>query len=81
MKSMLKGADALEYDSYTLGFRPTPLDGFPALSRPKEIGNLYVAVTHSGVTLAPAIGLFAAQEILGGVRDPLIRPYGADRFG
>jgi glycine/D-amino acid oxidase-like deaminating enzyme len=81
MKSMLKDADALEYDSYTLGFRPTPLDGFPALGRPKDIGNLYVAVTHSGVTLAPAVGLFAAREILEGVRDPLLRPYGADRFG
>ena len=81
MKSMLKGADALEYDSHTIGYRPTPLDGFPALGRPKGVGNLYVAVTHSGVTLAPAIGLFAAQEILEGVRDPLLNPYGADRFG
>jgi glycine/D-amino acid oxidase-like deaminating enzyme len=81
MKSMLKDADALEYDSYTLGFRPTPLDGFPVLGRPKDIGNLYVAVTHSGVTLAPAVGLFTAREILEGVRDPLLRPYGADRFG
>jgi glycine/D-amino acid oxidase-like deaminating enzyme len=80
MRSMLEGAGALEYDSYTLGFRPTPLDGFPALGRPKGIENLYVAVTHSGVTLAPAIGLFAAQEILDGIRDPLLAPYRADRF-
>ncbi len=28
-------------------------------------GGLYLAVTHSGVTLAPAIGLFAAAEIFG----------------
>jgi glycine/D-amino acid oxidase-like deaminating enzyme len=81
MKSMLKRAESLEYDGYTLGFRPTPLDGFPALGRPKGVGNLYIAVTHSGVTLAPAIGLFAAREILEGVRDPLLAPYGADRFG
>jgi glycine/D-amino acid oxidase-like deaminating enzyme len=81
MKSMLKDADRLEYEGYTLGFRPTPADGFPALGRPKGVGNLYVAVTHSGVTLAPAIGLFAAQEILEGARDRLLAPYGADRFG
>jgi glycine/D-amino acid oxidase-like deaminating enzyme len=81
MKSMLKGAGGLEYEGYTLGFRPTPADGFPALGRPKGAENLYVAVTHSGVTLAPAIGLFAAREILDGVRDPLLAPYGADRFG
>jgi glycine/D-amino acid oxidase-like deaminating enzyme len=81
MKSMLKGAEALQYEGYTLGFRPTPVDGFPALGRPKSIDNLYIAVTHSGVTLAPAIGLFAAQEILDGIRDPLLAPYRADRFG
>ncbi|MDN5926734.1 MAG: FAD-binding oxidoreductase [Hyphomicrobiales bacterium] len=80
MKSMLKGAEALQYEGYTLGFRPTPLDGFPALGRSKGIGNLYIAVTHSGITLAPAIGHFAAQEILDGIRDPLLAPYGADRF-
>jgi glycine/D-amino acid oxidase-like deaminating enzyme len=81
MKAMLRNAGRLEYEGYTLGFRPTPADGFPALGRPKGIGDLYVAVTHSGVTLAPAIGLFAAREILDGARDPLLAPYGADRFG
>ncbi|MGN6468520.1 MAG: NAD(P)/FAD-dependent oxidoreductase [Rhizobiaceae bacterium] len=81
MKAMLRNADRLEYEGHTLGFRPTPADGFPALGRPKGIGDLYVAVTHSGVTLAPAIGLFAAREILEGARDPLLAPYGADRFG
>jgi glycine/D-amino acid oxidase-like deaminating enzyme len=81
MKVMLKGAGKLEYEGYTLGFRPTPADGFPALGRPKGVGDLYVAVTHSGVTLAPAIGLFAAREILEGARDKLLSPYGADRFG
>jgi glycine/D-amino acid oxidase-like deaminating enzyme len=80
MKSMLKGAGRFEYGGYTLGFRPTPSDGFPALGRPKGAHGLYVAVTHSGVTLAPAIGLFAAREILDGDRDPLLAPYGADRF-
>jgi glycine/D-amino acid oxidase-like deaminating enzyme len=80
MKSMLKEAESLEYEGYTLGFRPTPLDGFPALGRPKGVDNLYIAATHSGVTLAPAIGLFAAQEILDGIRDPLLACYRADRF-
>ena len=80
MKAMLKNADRLEYEGYTLGFRPTPADGFPALGRPKGVGDLYIAVTHSGVTLAPVIGLFAAREILDGDRDHLLTPYGADRF-
>ncbi|MGO4842863.1 FAD-binding oxidoreductase, partial [Rhizobiaceae sp. 2RAB30] len=45
------------------------------------LNGVYVAVMHSGVTLAPAVGLFAAEEILSGRRDPLLAPYGADRFG
>jgi glycine/D-amino acid oxidase-like deaminating enzyme len=35
-----------------------------------------VAVLHSGVTLAPAIGRFTAEEILTGQRDPLLALYG-----
>jgi glycine/D-amino acid oxidase-like deaminating enzyme len=38
--------------------------------------GLYVAIMHSGVTLAPAIGRFAAEEILSGQRDPLLALYG-----
>ncbi|RVC73308.1 FAD-binding oxidoreductase, partial [Mesorhizobium sp. M2A.F.Ca.ET.046.02.1.1] len=41
---------------------------------------LYVAVTHSGITLAPVLGLFAAREILEGERDVLLTPYGLERF-
>jgi glycine/D-amino acid oxidase-like deaminating enzyme len=75
-RSMLKGADALELDFFTLGHRPTPKGGFPAIGRVNHILGLYVAVMHSGVTLAPAIGRFTAEEILSGQRDPLLAPYG-----
>ena len=36
---------------------PTPADGFPAIGRPQGRQGLYTIVTHSGVTLAPALGL------------------------
>lgn len=80
MKAMLNGAEGLELDFHTIGYRPTPADGFPILSRPHGLDGLYVAVSHSGITLAPAIGLFAAREILSGERDPLLAPYALDRF-
>jgi len=35
---------------------------------------------HSGITLAPAIGRFVADEIMTGQRDALLEPYGPDRF-
>ena len=80
MKSMLRDADDLALDFHTVGYRPTPIDGFPIVSRADGVGGLYVAVTHSGITLAPAIGLFATREILDGERDALLAPYGLSRF-
>lgn len=74
-KAMLKGADRLEFDRFTIGLRPTPFDGFPIVGRPQDLQGLYLSVMHSGMTLAPAVGVFAAQELLTGRRDPLVEPY------
>lgn len=79
VQAMVKGAESLALDFYTVGYRPTPADGFLALGRPRNRAGLYAAVTHSGVTLAPAVGLFAAREILDGIRDPLLSSYNPDR--
>jgi glycine/D-amino acid oxidase-like deaminating enzyme len=79
-KAMLRHADGLEFDFHTIGYRPTPADGFPIVSRADDVGGLYLAVTHSGITLAPAVGLFAASEILDGKRDELLAPYALSRF-
>ncbi len=79
VRAMVAGAEGLELDFHSIGYRPTPADGFPAVGRPRGREGLYVAVSHSGITLAPAIGLFAADEILNGQRDPLLAPYHPDR--
>jgi len=78
--SRLSDAAGLEYDSYRIGFRPMPKDGFPIIGRTPDIEGLYLAVTHSGITLAPAIGEFAADEILNGASQPLLAPYRLSRF-
>lgn len=80
-RAMLRGADALTLDFHTTGYRPVPADGFPVIGRTNGRAGLYVAVMHSGITLAPAVGLFAAEEILGRRRDVLLAPYGLERFG
>ena len=80
LQALVAGAEQLELDFFTIGHRPTPGDGFPLLGRPAHAPGLYLAVTHSGITLAPAVGLFAAQELLQGVRDPLLFPYHPDRL-
>jgi len=80
LQSMLIGGDALQLAGYTVGFRPMPADGFPIVGRPAGRDGLYVAVLHSGITLAPAVGKFAADELLRSRRDPLLAPYGPARF-
>lgn len=79
-KAALHGAEGLELDFHTIGYRPNPVDGFPIIGRAEGADGLYIAVMHSGITLAPAVGLFASREILDGERDPLLTPYGLERF-
>ena len=80
IKNMLRGAEDLELDFHTVGYRPLPKDEFPVIGRPAGSEGIYIAAMHSGVTLAPAVGLFASEELLSGRRDPLLQPYGPDRF-
>jgi glycine/D-amino acid oxidase-like deaminating enzyme len=80
MRSMIDTGEALSPGFHAVAFRSIPLDGFPAVGRAGDLPGLYAAVTHSGVTLAPAIGRFAAEELLTGQRHPLLAPYGVNRF-
>jgi glycine/D-amino acid oxidase-like deaminating enzyme len=80
MRGMLTESAALLPGAHVVGWRPMPKDGFPIVGRAAAISGLYVAAMHSGITLAPVIGKFAADEILTGSRDSLIRPYGPERF-
>ncbi|WJH40842.1 FAD-binding oxidoreductase [Aliirhizobium terrae] len=80
VKAFVRDGESLEMDFYTIGYRPTPEDGFPIVGRADGVEGLYLAVTHSGITLAPALGLFAAREILDGEREPLLAPYRLSRF-
>ena len=81
VKSKLDGGDALELETYTIGYRPTPVDGFPIIGPVDGASGLYLAVMHSGVTLAPLAGLLAASEILGGTSDATLAPFRLSRFG
>ena len=51
LQSMLTGGEQLVMEGHSTGYRPTPVDGFPAIGRPKERSGLYIAVMHSGITL------------------------------
>ena len=78
VRAGIRGSEAFRLGGYVIGHRPMPRDGL-AIVGPAAPG-LHVAVTHSGVTLAPAIGRLVAEEVLTGRRDPLIAPFGLERF-
>lgn len=73
----LNGAPALPVP---VGYRPMPLDGLPVLGFAAAMPNLYVALMHSGVTLAPLVGAFAPLEIVDGARLDLLATYRPERF-
>lgn len=62
------------------GRRPIPQDSQTILGFAPQVRNLYLATTHSGVTLAPLIGEFAAIEIVDRVAIELLRPFRLERF-
>jgi glycine/D-amino acid oxidase-like deaminating enzyme len=80
VKGMISSGASVASDFHVVGRRPVPKDGFPAVGRAGGIPGLYVAVMHSGITLAPAIGRFVSDELLTGRREGLLEPYGLGRF-
>jgi glycine/D-amino acid oxidase-like deaminating enzyme len=76
----LPAARAAVFDRLTLGFRPMPVDEFPVVGAIPGSSDVYVAVTHSGVTLAPILGQYVSREILGDERVEWLAPYRPDRF-
>lgn len=61
------------------GIRPIPQDGFPAVGWAKNLEGLYMIVTHSGVTLGPALAEMATREIYG-TPEKLLAPFRPERF-
>ena len=73
----LKGASAIPVP---VGYRPMPLDGFPVIGFLPKAPNVYLALTHSGVTLAPLMAQMAAMEIMDGAQVEFLSGYRPNRF-
>ena len=80
VRGAIRGAEGARLAGYTIGNRPTPGDGLPAVGWVPGIEGLYLSLSHSGVTLAPALGRMAAAEMLHDRRDPLLNPFGPGRL-
>jgi glycine/D-amino acid oxidase-like deaminating enzyme len=62
------------------GVRPLPKDGKPYLGPVKRVPGLYIAVSHSGITLAPVHGKVISELILDGKTDIPLELYRPERF-
>src|SRR5829696_6123273 len=63
-----------------VGIRPMPTDGEPIVGPVAEVPGLYLAVMHSAVTLAPAVGRLVARELVDGTVEPALAGCRLDRF-
>jgi glycine/D-amino acid oxidase-like deaminating enzyme len=63
-----------------LAWRAMPADRLPIVGPVPWLDALYVAVTHSGVTVAPALGRLVAREIADGEPDGMLAPFRPGRF-
>ncbi len=75
----LPGISDAEIEDVFIGWRPLPLDGHPVMGFSPSMPNAYLAIAHSGVSLAPIIGKLAAQEILERINVEMLAPYRPDR--
>jgi glycine/D-amino acid oxidase-like deaminating enzyme len=77
LHDLVDGAEEARLLGVRVGMRPMPRDGLPIVGPLPGVGGVYLAVMHSGVTLAPVVGRLVAQEIARGtVADALhgLRP-------
>lgn len=73
------GRDDLVWDEVSVAMRPVPGDGLPVIG-PAGPEGLYIAVMHSGATLAAVVGEMVAAELSGQGPSPLLAPYRPGRF-
>jgi glycine/D-amino acid oxidase-like deaminating enzyme len=67
-------------DRWWLAWRAMPADRLPIVGPLPWLKGLYVAVSHSGVTLAPALGRLVAKEVADQTADGLLAPFRPGRF-
>ena len=72
--------DNLEIEKTSIGWRPLPRDGKPVIGRLDQLSDVYVAVMHSGVSLAAIVGKLVTQEILDRSTNLILQDFRPSRF-
>jgi glycine/D-amino acid oxidase-like deaminating enzyme len=67
-------------DKWWVAWRAMPSDRLPIVGPLAWLEGLYLAVSHSGVTVAPALGRLVADEVAAQAADGLLAPFRPGRF-
>jgi glycine/D-amino acid oxidase-like deaminating enzyme len=67
-------------EKMTLGYVPIPKDSQPIFGFCGAPANVYLALSMSGITMAPLVGRLAATEIADGLKVDMLAPYRPTRF-
>ena len=78
-RDYLPSIGEVKVDEVIIGWRPLPLDGHPVIGPSPTDDRVYVAIMHSGVSLAAITGDLIARELADGAEMALLRPFRADR--
>jgi len=78
-KNMVKTSISLNASEVLVGWRPIPKDGLPIIGRYKN-KSIYLAVMHSGISLAAIVGTLVTQEIVDEVDSLLLDDFRPSRF-
>ena len=76
----VRGLIDARVEDYQVCVRPMPADGQSIVGRLPGVPGLYVAVTHSGVTLAAHLSRLIATELTTGTPPADLTPYRPARF-
>jgi glycine/D-amino acid oxidase-like deaminating enzyme len=78
-RTVVRNMESAHVASAAIGIRPIPEDGLSAVGWIPGVEGLYVIVTHSGITLGPALAEMATREIHGAT-EPMLTPFRPDRL-
>jgi glycine/D-amino acid oxidase-like deaminating enzyme len=79
-RRVVRGLDRAGVAGYRVCVRPMPADGQSIVGPPPGADRLYLAVTHSGVTLAAHLAGLITAELTGGAPAAELAPYRPGRF-
>lgn len=78
-EQFIPGILSADVEDVFIGWRPLPLDGHPVIGVSPANSNAYLAIMHSGVSLAPIIGQVVAREVASSQSAPELAAYRPDR--